>query len=56
MIPGGGLGLFTDRDQPRIFLGFEFRKSVFFWVLLRAAVFFWVVSKINAVFLNVSYF
>ena len=31
------LGIFTDRD----FSGFEFRKSVFFWVLLTAAVFFW---------------
>ena len=25
----GGLGIFTDRDQQSIFLGFEFRKSVF---------------------------
>ena len=28
--PGGGPGIFTDRDQRSIFLGFEFRESVFF--------------------------
>ena len=28
----GELGIFIDRDQRSIFLGFEFRKSVFFWV------------------------
>ena len=27
--PGGGLGIYTDRDQRSIFGGFEFRKSVF---------------------------
>ena len=27
--PGGGLGIFTDRDQRSIFWGYEFRKSVF---------------------------
>ena len=27
---GGGLGIFTDRDQRSIFLGFEFGESVFF--------------------------
>ena len=26
---GGGLSVFTDRDQRSIFTGFEFRKSVF---------------------------
>ena len=38
--PVGELGIFTDRDQRSIFLGFEFRESVFFWVLVTAAVFF----------------
>ena len=28
--PFGRLGKFTDRDQRSIFLGFEFRKSLFF--------------------------
>ena len=28
--PGGGLGIFMDRDQWSIFWDFEFRKSVFF--------------------------
>ena len=37
------------------FLGFEFRKSVLFWVLVTAAVFFGLL-KINAVLLTVSYF
>ena len=27
--PGGGLGIFTNRDQRGIFGGFEFRESVF---------------------------
>ena len=44
-LPGGGLSIFTDRDQRSIFLGFEFRKSVFFWVLLTAAVFFGLLDK-----------
>ena len=39
------LGIFTDRDQQSIFGGFEFRKSVFFWVLLRAAVFSVLLDK-----------
>ena len=45
--PRGGLSIFTDRDQRSIFLGFEFRKSVFSWVLLTAAVFFlgWLLDK-----------
>ena len=43
--PGGGLGKFTDRDQRRIFLGFEFWESVFFWVLVRAAVFLGLLNK-----------
>ena len=54
MTPGGGLDIFTDRDQQSIFVSFEFRKSAFFWVLLAAAVFFG--CQINAVFLSVSYF
>ena len=37
--PGGGLGIYTDRDQQSIFGGFEFPKSVFFLVLVIAAVF-----------------
>ena len=47
--PGGGLGIYTDRDQRSIFLGFEFRKSVFFWALVKAAVFFGG-CQINTVF------
>ena len=35
----GGLGKLTDRDQRSIFLGIEFRNSVFFGLLLTAAVF-----------------
>ena len=50
--PGGGLGIYTDRDQRSILFGFEFRKSVFFWVLVKAAVFFGG-FQINAVFLSV---
>ena len=38
MLPGGGLSIFTDS----IFLGFEFRKSIFSWVIATAAVFFGV--------------
>ena len=38
--PGGGLGISTNRDQRSIFLGFESRMSVFFWVLVTDAVFF----------------
>ena len=29
-VPGGGLDIFTDRNQQSIFLGFEFQKSAFF--------------------------
>ena len=43
--PGGGLGIYTDRDQRSNFGGFEFRKSVFFWVLVKAAVFFGLSNK-----------
>ena len=43
-VPGGGLGIFTDRNQRSIFLGFEFRESVFLGVLVTAAVSFWVVK------------
>ena len=43
--PGGGLGIFTDRDQRSIFLGFEFRKSVLFGVLLTAAAFLGLLDK-----------
>ena len=39
-IQGEGLGIFTNKDQQSIFGSFEFRKSVFFWVLLTTAVFF----------------
>ena len=41
---GGGLSIFTDRDQ-RSILGFEFRKSVFFLLLPTAAVFFGLLDK-----------
>ena len=44
-LPGGGLGIFTDRDQRSILLGFEFRKSVIFLALLTAAVFFGLLDK-----------
>ena len=30
----GGLGIFTDKDQQSIFLGFEFQESVSFWLLV----------------------
>ena len=43
--PGGGLGIFTDRDQRSIFLGFEFQESVFFWILVTAAVSFGLLTK-----------
>ena len=49
-VPGGGLGIFTDRDQLSISLSFKFRKSFFLWVLLTAAVFF------GLLFLSVPYF
>ena len=42
---GGGFGIFTDGDQQSTFWGFEFRKSVFIWVLVTAAVFFWLLNK-----------
>ena len=45
LFPGGGFGIFTDRDQQSTFWGFEFRKSVFIWVLVTAAVFFWLLNK-----------
>ena len=63
-IPGGGLGIFTDRDQlTRVFLGFEFGESVFFWVLITAVVFFGLSNKscilkcflFSTVFLGFSY-
>ena len=45
---GGGLGIFTDRDEKSIWgwegEGFEFRKSVFL-VLLTTAVFFGLLDK-----------
>ena len=36
----GGSGIFTDRDQQSIFMGFEFQKSVFFELLVTATVYF----------------
>ena len=45
LVPGGGLGIFTDRNQRSILLGFEFRKFVFFWVLVTDAVFFRLLNK-----------
>ena len=42
---GGELGLFIERDQRSIFLSFEFRKFVSFWVLAIVAVFFGVPNK-----------
>ena len=61
---GGELSIFTDRDQRSIFLGFEFRKSVFFWVFATVAVFFGSLNKCCIFFellnkcciLRVSYF
>ena len=54
--PGGGLGIFTNRDQQSIFLGFEFQKFVFFCTQLTAAVFFGLLDKccIFKCFISVS--
>ena len=54
LFPGGGFGIFTDRDQQSTFWGFEFRKSVFIWALVKAAVLFG--CKINPVFPSILYF
>ena len=43
--PRGGLYIYTDRDQQSIDVGFEFRKSVFLWVLVEAALFFVLSNK-----------
>ena len=48
MGPRGDLGIFTDRVQRSIFGGFEFRKSVFSWVLVTGAIF--LGCLINSVF------
>ena len=47
-IPGGGFGIFTDRDQQRFCflwggLNFEIR---IFWLLITAAVSFWVTKLV----------
>ena len=42
--PGGGLGIFTNRDKQSILLAFEFGKSVIFWLLVIDSVFFGVVK------------
>ena len=42
--PGSRFGIFTDRNQLSPFWGFEFRKSVFVWVLVTAAVFVLVIK------------
>ena len=42
---GGGHGIFTDRNQREYFWGFEFRTSVFFWLLLTSALFFGLLDK-----------
>ena len=46
LFPGGGFDMFTDGDQQSTFWGFDFRKSVFIWVLVTAAVFFMVIKLI----------
>ena len=51
-LQGGELGISADRDQQSTFLDFEFRKSLFCWVLVIAAVFLGVFNT-NAVFLSV---
>ena len=43
--PGGGLGIFTNRDRWSIFLGFQIRESIFLWVLITAVVFFGLLNK-----------
>ena len=45
LFPGGGFGIFTDRDQQSTFGGFEFPKSVFIWVLVTADVLFWLLNE-----------
>ena len=42
-VPGGGLGIFTDRNQQSIFLGFEFRKSLFLRGTAHNCCIFWAV-------------
>ena len=51
--PGGRLGIFTDSDQWSIFLGFEFREPVFFWILDTAAVFFGLLNKVFHIFSSI---
>ena len=41
-IPGGGLSIFTYRDQRSIFWVLNFQNLHFFWVLTAATVFFYV--------------
>ena len=43
--PRGWTWQIYRQGSAEYFLGFEFRKSVFFWVLLRAAVFFGLLDK-----------
>ena len=43
--PGGGLGIFTDRDHQSNFLGFEFRKFVFFGYWSQLLYFFGLLNK-----------
>ena len=38
--PGGGHGIFTDRNQRSNLGGYEYGKSIFFWVHVKAALFF----------------
>ena len=56
MCPGGGLGIFTNRDQRSIVVflfffffggggGVESRMSVFLWGLVTDAVFFWLLNN-----------
>ena len=42
--PGGGLGVFTDRDKRSIFLVLNFKNLYFFGHWLQQLYFFWVVK------------
>ena len=45
LFPGGGFGIFTERDQQSTFWGFEFRKSVIIWPAGHSCCIFWLLNK-----------
>ena len=51
LFPRGGFGISTDGDQQSTCWSFEFRKSVFIWVLVTAAVFLLNKSCISKYFI-----